>query len=675
MRVGIGHDTHRLVEGRPLILGGVRIEHQFGLSGHSDADVVMHAVADALLGAAGLGDIGERYPDTDPRWEGLDGGELLGDVVGLVSRAGWRPVNCDVIVHAQAPKIAPYKKQMEANLAGLIGLDAAAVNVKAKTGEHVGPIGRGEAIACEAVVLLDADERRRGSPRSPLNRAAAPPSQMPMPLRIYNTLTQAKEPFRPLHPPKVGMYVCGPTVYSRSHVGHMVGPVIFDTIKRYLTYRGYEVTWVVNITDVDDKLIVQANKEGTTVKELAERVTADYLDCLAALGVEVGPGGIDHLPRATEYIVEIVAMTEGLIAKGFAYASKGDVYFDVTRAPEYGKLSHRDPEELQAGGADRADRREASPRRLRPLEGLQARRAVVGEPLGARPPRLAHRVLRHEHEAPGRTLRHPRRRPRPGLPPPRERGRPVGVVQRQALRDLLAAQRPPDQGRQEDLQERPGHDHPDGRPAPGPRPRHPARPPAVEPLSPPDRLRPLAARRDRQGLADLPHTSSSGPGGSRARTITPSTPRPASRASIPRSPPPTRCCELRRRFLDAMDDDFNTGGALGELFELVRSLNRHADAKKLDANAEPAAVATFRAGVVVLKELTQILGLFRKEAAGPEPEEDRLTAPLLDLLVELRTLARKDKNFKLGDEIRGRLAALGVVLEDRPDGTRWKVEG
>src|SRR5947199_4220915 len=105
-----------------------------------------------------------------------------------------------------------------------------------------------------------------------------------MPLRVYNTLTQTKEPFVTVDPAgkKVGMYVCGPTVYSNSHVGHMVGPVIFDTIKRFLTFRGYDVTWVINITDVDDKLIVQAKKDGTNVKELAERVTADYTNCLAA---------------------------------------------------------------------------------------------------------------------------------------------------------------------------------------------------------------------------------------------------------------------------------------------------------------------------------------------------------------------------------------------------------
>jgi 2-C-methyl-D-erythritol 2,4-cyclodiphosphate synthase len=155
LRVGIGHDTHRLVEGRPLVLGGVRIEHDRGLLGHSDADVVLHAVADALLGAAALGDIGELFPDTDPRWAGLDSSRLLREVLGRVLNAGWRPVNCDVIVHAQRPKLSAHKPALRASLARLLDLPADAVNVKAKTGEHVGPIGRGEAIACEAAVLLE----------------------------------------------------------------------------------------------------------------------------------------------------------------------------------------------------------------------------------------------------------------------------------------------------------------------------------------------------------------------------------------------------------------------------------------------------------------------------------------------------------------------------------------
>jgi 2-C-methyl-D-erythritol 2,4-cyclodiphosphate synthase len=155
VRVGIGHDTHRLAEGRPLILGGLRIEHPFGLLGHSDADVVCHALADALLGAAGLGDIGEHYPDTDAKWRDLDSTRLLAEVVARVAAEGWRPVNADVIVHAQSPKLGPHKAAIRGNLARLLGLPDSAVNVKAKTGEHVGPVGRGEAICCHAVVLIE----------------------------------------------------------------------------------------------------------------------------------------------------------------------------------------------------------------------------------------------------------------------------------------------------------------------------------------------------------------------------------------------------------------------------------------------------------------------------------------------------------------------------------------
>jgi 2-C-methyl-D-erythritol 2,4-cyclodiphosphate synthase len=159
MRVGIGHDTHRLVEGRRLVLGGVSIDHPLGLIGHSDADVVCHAVADALMGAAGLGDIGELFPDTDPQWRGLDSTRLLAEVVDRIEQTGWRAVNCDVIIHAQEPKLGVHKPSIRANLSRLLRVELSCVNVKAKTGEHVGPIGRGEAIACHAVVLLESSTK------------------------------------------------------------------------------------------------------------------------------------------------------------------------------------------------------------------------------------------------------------------------------------------------------------------------------------------------------------------------------------------------------------------------------------------------------------------------------------------------------------------------------------
>lgn len=155
MRVGIGHDTHRLAVGRPLLLGGVRVPHGRGLAGHSDADVVLHAVVDALLGAAGLGDIGDAYPDTDPAYQGQDSSLFLRETVARLNQQGWRIVNLDIVIFAQEPKLGPIKADIRSHLAQLLGLDVAAVNVKAKTGEGVGAIGRAEAIGCQAVALID----------------------------------------------------------------------------------------------------------------------------------------------------------------------------------------------------------------------------------------------------------------------------------------------------------------------------------------------------------------------------------------------------------------------------------------------------------------------------------------------------------------------------------------
>ncbi|MCF8191845.1 MAG: 2-C-methyl-D-erythritol 2,4-cyclodiphosphate synthase [Burkholderiales bacterium] len=154
MRVGHGFDVHAFAAGRLLILGGVAIPHERGLLGHSDADVVLHALADALLGAAALGDIGRHFPDTDPAFAGADSRVLLREVVARVAAAGWRAGNVDVTVIAQAPRLAPHIPLMVQNIAADLGLPAAAVNVKATTTERLGFTGRGEGIACEAVCLL-----------------------------------------------------------------------------------------------------------------------------------------------------------------------------------------------------------------------------------------------------------------------------------------------------------------------------------------------------------------------------------------------------------------------------------------------------------------------------------------------------------------------------------------
>jgi cysteinyl-tRNA synthetase len=491
-----------------------------------------------------------------------------------------------------------------------------------------------------------------------------------MALRVYNTLSQTKEPFAPLHPPKVGMYVCGPTVYSNSHVGHLVGPVIFDTIKRYLVYSGYDVTWVVNITDVDDKLIVQAQKDGTTVHELAERVTKDYLHCLAALGVD----GIDHMPRATEHIAEILGITQGLIEKGFAYASNGDVYFDITRAAEYGKLSHRDPEALLAGA-----RIEPSERKRHPGDFALWKASKPGEPAWESPwgpgrpgwhiecSAMSMKVLGEQLDIHGGGL---------DLVFPHHENE---VVQSESYNGKPFAKYWLHNG----LLTKDGKKISKSDPG------------TVVLMGD------LLARYDADTLRVLylgshyrrPIDYGSGRLDELARGLqafrnlferierilgepfygmdAPAT-RPEGDAATGAS---EEVRAHRGRFLEAMDDDFNTGGALGELYELARTLNREADAGKLESAAAGSPErAAFRAGVSVLRELTHLLGLFRAAPAAPAASQDRLVAPLLEMLIGLRAQLRKEKNFALADGIRKDLAALGVTLEDRPDGTGWKVE-
>ena len=155
MRIGHGYDVHRLVEGRDLILGGVKIEYEKGLLGHSDADVLLHAVSDALLGAAGLGDIGRHFPDTDPQYKGADSLKLLAIVGQKVAAAGYRVSNIDVTMIAQKPKLKDHIGAMERNIASSLGLDVSRVNVKATTEERLGFTGREEGLSCHAVCLLE----------------------------------------------------------------------------------------------------------------------------------------------------------------------------------------------------------------------------------------------------------------------------------------------------------------------------------------------------------------------------------------------------------------------------------------------------------------------------------------------------------------------------------------
>ena len=488
-----------------------------------------------------------------------------------------------------------------------------------------------------------------------------------MPLRVYNTLSQSKELFQTVHPGKVGMYVCGPTVYSQSHIGHMVGPVIFDTIKRYLVYLGFEVSWVVNITDVDDKLIVQAQKDGTTVKALAEKVTEDYLLCLKTLGVD----GIDHLPRATDYIEEIVAITRSLIEKGFAYASSGDVYFDVTRAPAYGKLSHRDPEQLEAGA-----RIEPSSLKRHPSDFALWKSSKPGEPSWESPWGPGRPGWHIECSAMSMKLLGPHFDIHGGgldLVFPHHENE---VVQSECLTGETFATYWLHNG----LLTK------DGKKISKSDPNTIILMSDLLRTHDPDTLRALLIashyRRptdyDNDRIEELKRglqtfhkafEQFSLLTGQKFDAIEAPTRRnefdPGASALL------LEVSEHRDRFLATMDDDFNTGGALGELFEIAHALNRTAHSLKPD---DVTGLDDYRRGMTVLKELTQILGLFRTLPSKVEAANEGLTPALMTILIDLRTTLRKEKNFKLSDEIRQHLTALGVVLEDRADGTSWRLE-
>jgi cysteinyl-tRNA synthetase len=490
-----------------------------------------------------------------------------------------------------------------------------------------------------------------------------------MALRVYNTLSREKEEFKTVRPGAVGMYLCGPTVYKPSHVGHMVGPVIFDTVKRYLSYLGYKVTWVVNITDVDDKLIVRARELSTSVKDLAEKMTVDYLDCLKKLNVT----GIDIMPRATEHIAEMIDMMKGLIARGHAYAAGGDVYFDIANDPDYGKLCHRDPEQMEAGA-----RIEVSERKRNPGDFALWKGAKPGEP---------------------------------AWDSPWGKGRPGWHIECSAMSMKYLGQTLDIHGGGLDLQF----------------PHHENELAQSESFSD----RPFARYWMHNGLLKMGTTKMAGSVGNVINVVDllqkhqPETVRFLLLSTHYRSPseyseerlqevrrsldgfyrfferyqritgtkfysleaPVKRgpfdadgaevlaeVSQLRNEFLEQMDDDFNTGGAIGTLYKMLPALNRFADARRLEeGKVSPADVQVFRRGTVVLKELSQLLGLFGAPPATEKAGQDVLVGGLMRLLIDLRNEARKAKNFAVADQIRERLAALGVALEDRQGGTGWRV--
>ena len=519
------------------------------------------------------------------------------------------------------------------------------------------------------------------------------PSAPASTIRVYNTLSREKEPFQTVCPGQVGIYLCGPTVYKEAHIGHMVGPVIFDAIKRYLTYSGYRVTWVVNITDVDDKLIVQAEKRGIPMSAVAEENTLDYLRNLAALGVDQ----IDEFPKATEHMQNILDFIQQLVDRGFAYASDGDVYFEVGRDAEYGKLSNRTQENMQGEGGDTADRKRAPGdfalwKKAKPgepswespwgpgrpgwhIECSAMSKALLGETFDIHGGGLDLLFPHHENEIAQSECCH---------------GKPMvrywmhnGLMKAAAETGKVGGRhdRTGDQATVDDKISR-------SKGAGG----------LAQLIASHggERLRFFLLRTQYRSTIVFSEEGLQETGTAleafyrlfeRYERITgqsffalsaPVTRAAGDATSLPEGEEFMKTIkEIRSDFLRQMDDDFNTGAAMGCLFELVRVVNQIIDKYQLEdpAARKAAGITSLNHGIMCLRELTMIFGLFRQPPARAEASnQDGRIGALMELILELRATARQNKDFAMADRIRDGLAAAKITLEDSKAGTRWRID-
>ena len=510
-------------------------------------------------------------------------------------------------------------------------------------------------------------------------------------IEVYSTLTRTKAPLVTVQPGHVGMYLCGPTVYKPSHIGHMVGPVIFDTVKRHLVYSGWQVTWVVNVTDVDDKIIAESAVRGTTMAKLAEEMTADYLENLATLGVT----GIDQMPKATEHIGTIIAFIEGLVAKGCAYASDGDVYFDVTRDPDYGKLTNRTVESMQGEGGSTADRKRSA------ADFALWKKAKAGEPAWESPWGPGRPGWHIECSAMSKAILGPHFDIHGGgldLVFPHHENE---IAQSESLHDCPMATFWMHNGL---MQAAGTAGKVGGRPRGEAGAADDAAAQAATKISKSTGAEPfkkLLERHRPEAIRVLllsthyrsPIHFGEEPLGESARALEaferlfarfqrvsgkdfyslPCRDRRAGDAAVAAAGDEVKA--LREKFLAAMDDDFNTAIAMASLFDFVRVVNKFIDQHGLEAKKAAAELATLDAMMLTLRELTGVLGIFLQPPQPAGGADEGLVAKLMDLVIEIRANARKAKDFATADLVRTKLTEAGIVLEDRPDGTGWSRKG
>ncbi|PYI50160.1 cysteine--tRNA ligase [Paenibacillus flagellatus] len=463
-----------------------------------------------------------------------------------------------------------------------------------------------------------------------------------MSLKVYNTLTRSKETFVPITPGKVNMYVCGPTVYDYIHIGNARPAIFFDVVRRYLESTGYEVNYVVNFTDVDDKLIRKAEQVGDTVPEIAEKYIAAYYEDIESLGIRKASVN----PRVTENIPEIVALIQDLVDKGYAYPSGGDVYFRTEKFAEYGKLSHQNLQELQFGIRVEVGERKESPQDFVLWKGAKPGEIHWPSPWGDGRPgwhiecsAMARKYLgvTLDIHGGGQDLQFPHHECEVaqsecanGHPlanywmhngylhidnekMSKSLGNGINVkelvkrVKPQAIRFLfLSTHYRNPLNFSEDALQQAGN----------------------------------GLERIENGVANIRHRLQSASSGAVDEHV---------RAAVERA---------KKTFRDKMDDDFNTADAITAVFDLIAESNAYL------AKSE-ATVATLELLLDTLREWDGVLGILT------EPAEELLDEEI-ERLIEDRTEARKSKNWARADEIRDLLTAKGILLEDTPQGLRWR---
>ena len=466
-----------------------------------------------------------------------------------------------------------------------------------------------------------------------------------MTLRVYNTLTREKSDFEPIEQGKVRMYVCGPTVYDSAHVGHAMSALVFDVIRRYLIYKGYDVHYVMNFTDVDDKIIDRANRMGVEPITLAEKYISEYEQNLADLNILPATEN----PRATEDMDQIIDMVTRLLENEKAYEVDGDVYFRVEADKDYGKLSGRKLEDMNAGSRIRVDDRKENPMDFAVWKAAKPGEPAWDSPWGPGRPgwhiecsamNLSHLGPQIDIHGGGNDLIFPHHENEIAQTEA-VTGKPFarywmhnGMLQlkgekmSKSLGNLVSitdflAEHPADVMRLMVLSSN-----------------------YRSPLTFNDEV----IEANEHALERL------------LSALRPALPGAAGADETTLNKLSAQVEATKAGFVEAMDEDFNTAGALGQLFDLVRAINQ--------ARAENATDEQLASAQTALKDLSNVLGLML------ETQEQATTGAdaFIDLLVDLRQQLRKNRNFDLADQVRDKLTELGVVIEDSPQGSTWHWE-